>query len=244
MMLKPEWPAKWKKMQLLVQFGLRSETELMESIQRYRSSDIETIVSFCTQKLSLGISTIIIAVTQQYERALPNYYIDSFEALMKFKDNDYRKLGSKYIELWCCPQSQKGKKYFGRLNLNVNDIDAPMFLEVIWATSARAIDRYDGNDDYRLELFSLDGSDTKLLRSSKKELQESSFSIAFGKIEDIVCERMPNVIAFAKWLDKIQIKTLCIEFAFLDDVMTVIDFDTEDDDRVLQFFSEEPKGIE
>lgn len=242
-MLKPEWPAKWKKMQLLVQFGLRSATELTESIQRYKYHDIEAIASFCTQKLSLGISIIIIAVSQQYERALPNYYIDSYDALKVFVNNDYRKLDSKYIELWCCPQSSKGKKFFGRLNMSVNDINAPMYLEVIWATSARAIDRYDGNYDYRLESFSLDGNDSKTIRSSKRELQEISFSITFGKIKEKICERLPIVFMFAKRLDSIQIKMLCIEFVFLDDVMSIIDFDTEDDDRVLQFFSKSPKKL-
>ena len=237
-MLDSTWPDKWKKMELLVQHGLRSREELNRSILRFKRNEINRFVSICKEQLSFGLSIIIIAVTQNYEHALPNYIINTTDELYSFLNNENDTLDKKYIELWCCPQTSNDKRYFGRISSMTKLREEPLLLEVIWAPSARAIDLYSGKGDFISETISLNGVDSRIKLLSNEEIPSNLFLDSIEAIKEELYNRIPQIMKFAGELELLGIKSLCIEFTYEDGCMTVIDFDTENDIKVLNYYTE------
>ena len=238
-MLEVDGAAKWKKIQLLVQYGLRRREEIEKAVYRYPIIKNKEIHKCCEQQLENGISIIIIAVPFAYKKSLPNFLINTKEQLEIFFENEYNNLLENFIELWCCPQTRGENSFYGRLFLNLREIKAPMLLEIVWGKSTRMIDSYAGEGDYISQSIDLRKNEIDTLHYSKMLLPHGEMVYTAKEIQNELYRNLNNIMAYAEMLQRIGITMLCLEFTYKAGELAIIDFDTDDDNIVLKYFTKE-----
>lgn len=226
--------SKRKKMDLLLSYGLRDNSEFKKSVQIFSIKDTCGIESYCMSILSSGLSLILIAVPIEYERKLPNFHIADETALNTFFAEQHAIIADKYSEIWCCPQSYTGLRSFGRISIKVDDLWQPIILEMVYGKSARDIDHFSGVGDFISVVFDFKNSDITVRKESHKFLPKGQLlSQALVAQRDLLLTKMEAIISFALELRKIHINELCLEFVYQNEDLVIIDFDTENDKRVI-----------
>ena len=235
-------PVKWKKHLVLVEWGLRSIDNLLESIHRYPISDYQLCFEQINKELTSSRNcfelTFIIKLVYRYRYyKLPNIIISSkndlVQAFQRMNEYDI----SAFSEIWYCKNKINENAVFGRMLLSNNPlfpIFVPIRYELVWGSSARIIEKFpDTNCPFVAiekekwnsplnvtEISCIDSNKEKLLIMSEKIINK--ISLYSSEIND-----------FATFVFSRGCSQLCIEFSFFDNKLNFIDWDSDNDKKVL-----------
>lgn len=233
--LEVRMSSKRKKMELLLTYGLRDAKEFESAVRIFSSQDITAIHEYCLSQLASGNNLIVIAVPMQYERNLPNFFVGDEQALcslfvwLSTSDND------RYNEVWCCPQGRKNMNLFGRILLKTDDITKPAIVEMVYAKSARAIDRFGGTDDFVSGVYDYFDRYITVNAIVRGQFDENYLLANMSKgLNYLFEEKQDSIQKFARDLHAIGIADVCLEYVLRDNYIAVIDFDTSNDEKVIR----------
>jgi hypothetical protein len=205
-------PRKWQKHQLLVDFGLRTQEDLQSSITRYNIDDNETMFNDIENDMQddMGENVYIgICVPQERFFNLPNFKIISKEDIKQAKETLNLLGTNNFAEIWYCKNSlQQGESLYGRIAFALDELFpriAPDITEVI------------------------KGNTTRELEDATKHIE----------IPEIIKEHLAsykNKIAdFGEFLKSTGCKQFALEFSYINDNFKFIDWDSDNDKKVLGF---------
>ena len=240
-------PAKWLKYQLLVAFGLQSQSELDETIRRFPASSREDFLECLHQDLyrdaqaGLQRLTVVKLVSLAQYGQLPNYRLRrpaDLEGLGRFLNSN---LHPSHVELWSCRTlvgSSVGTSIAGRVVVNRANSGFGQLAELVWNRSPRLIESLHGS------------SRTPHARAHRPGW---GWSYRIDKLREAVDEGLTRTrmrAEFAHWARRFEtlkaaaadLEAFCgrvgalelsLEFKMVDARLSIIDFDTEDDRAVV-----------
>ena len=234
-------PLKWKKHLTLVDWGLREEENLIGSINRYLICDYTYCLDDIKNELDLCGNTytfIIKLVYRQDFLKLPNIVVSSKEELERARQviGSYRL--SDFAEIWYCKNLTKNNKtVFGRMLFN-NDLLFPsrcaIRYEMVWDSSARKIEEYPA---IKCSFIALDRSNWNA-QPTIAQFNDSQLSVEemMSESESIISNisrYTSQIIDFASFVFSCGCNHLCLEFSCSNGVFGFIDWDSDNDIKVL-----------
>ena len=234
-------PLKWKKHLVLVEWKIRDKTHLLDSINRYSIQNyMECIDDIRNEFENLsGEYTFIVKLVYRYNFwKLPNIVITSKQDLIQAKRTIDTYDKTFLSEIWYCKNNTENyNTVFGRMLISNNQLfpdRCPIRYELVWSTSARNIERYpiincpfiaversnwNAKPEFR-EINDINMHSIDMISISEKIIK--SISLYTSKIKEFGC------YVFSRGCNH-----LCLEFSFCNGELNFIDWDTDDDNKIL-----------
>ena len=203
--------AKWKKKQILINYGFTSEEEVANQIRRF--VNVEDLIKYI--KID-GSYYSIKLVPIDLKPNLKNYIIDETnmtEFLERLKtDNDFS-------ELWCC--KNENDTVFGRFSVN----DYCQSLELVRGINTRLINKIPNVGEY---------ISAKRISWGWRYNVEVKGSIVFQTCACRIEENRDRIEQFFQMIYSYGISSMSIEFRMYNEKIVFIDWDTSDDALVIR----------
>lgn len=235
-------PLKWKKHLVLVEWELRERAHLLSSINRYFIEDyLECLEAIdCELDNSIGDYSIIVKLVYKNDfYKLPNVIVNSKADLEDAKKMIESHDLSSFSEIWYCKNKTKNNAMvFGRMLISNSQLfpnRSPIRYELVWSNSARKIERYpvtdcpfvaaereNWNSQHKILEINKSNANVDELLSYTDEIIKRT-SVFTSKIKEFGC------FVFSQGCNH-----LCLEFSFSSSEFNFIDWDTDDDIRILK----------
>ena len=240
-------PLKWKKHLVLVEWKIRDKAHLLSSINRYPIQNYsECLDDICNELDNSGDEyTFIVKLVYRYNFwKLPNIVISSKRDLLQAKRTINTYDTTFLSEIWYCKNKTKNNNtVFGRMLISNNQLfpeRCPIRYELVWSTSARNIERYPkiscpfiaverSNWNAKpvfLEINNFNMSSRDMFFISEKIIR--TISLYTSKIKEFGC------FVFSRGCNH-----LCLEFSYCNGELNFIDWDTDNDNKILSLSNEE-----
>lgn len=236
-------PEKWKKYILLATFGFTTEEELQSSIVRVRWKDRHTLITKISSILTVsGPAALIVVklVPQNIGRQLPNFRVR--------QKGDLKELGSflnrhhdfRFVEAWYC-QTDVDSAVFsvaGRIRI----AEGTHVLEQVWRCSPRMIEDWGDGFQWPFARATRSGWGRRW-RLAELYVPEQSFSPRFDqrlefehslRLLEAHRERLEE---FSDAIENCGITTYSFEYKIVRERLTIIDWDTTNDRKVLDAYT-------
>lgn len=234
-------PVKWRKHMVLVEWGLREEKNLTDSIHRYKAENYEACIEDIKKQMEKApdenIYIIKLVPLRSYYQ-LPNLLIDKEKKIEEIYTELRNMQLEHYSEIWYCSNKvQNQGTVFGRMligNGELYPIRCPIRIELVWGSSARVIERYPHvNCPYiAVEKENWNSSPTIKELIAKDMDEEKIINTAM----EIVCETglfYNRIRDFGSYIFSKGCNRLSLEFNYCDGKFSFIDWDSDDDKKVL-----------
>ena len=237
----PDDPMKWKKHLLLVTWRLRDKDHLFHSINRYPINDSELCLQDINNELIRdegAYSFIIKLVYKDVFYKLPNFIILSVADLEMTKEKLEDIKLTQFKEIWYCKNRTRDNDIvFGRMLIGNNPLfpnRCPIRYEMVWGDSAREIEQYPFVNE---PFISINQSNWNVAPQVDK-IDNKDMSIdEILKISESVITAISHytteIIDFASYVFSLGCDYLCLEFNYGDNGFSFIDWDSDDDRKVL-----------
>lgn len=238
----PTDPVKWKKHLTLVDWKLRDKKNLYDSINRYLIDDYMECLNDIRRELILskeGYSFIIKFVYKESYLKLPNIVISS-EDDFYCTVNAIKSMNlSKFIEIWYCKnRANQNNTVFGRMSFGNTPLfptRCPIRFEMVWGNSARIIEQYPliNNTFVSYERESWN-SKIEIAQLKKGNMHTDDILEVSERIIINASKYTPEIIDFASFVFSRGCNHLCLEFSFANNTFSFVDWDSDDDMKVLK----------
>ena len=239
---RPSDPIKWKKHLTLVNWKLREREHLLRSINRYRIEDLEDCLGDIKKELARESDECVFVIKLVYKDnylKLPNIVISTGDDLENARDLLAVTNISKFDEIWYCKNRNKSDNaVFGRMLFGNNDLfptRCPIRYEMVWGSSARIIEKYPLISNTFIS-YDSDSWNTPLVVDCLNcgERYEDEVLATSKKIIDRISKYTLEIIDFASFVFSCGCSNLCLEFSFVDDDFSFIDWDSDDDMKAIR----------
>lgn len=234
-------PLKWKKHLMLVDWKIRDREHLLNSINRYPINEYLS----CLKDISKDItehggqySFVIKLVSSNHLWKLPNIIVSSIKDLEDAEELIKCYKLSEFVEIWYCKNlTQNNDTVFGRMLLNNNVLfpsRCSIRFEIVWSTSARTIEQYP-LINCSFIAFERDNWNAPPIVSGLNScnMKVSEMISISKKIIAAVSAYTPQIIEFGSYVFSCGCNQLCLEYSYCNDQLNFIDWDTDDDNKVL-----------
>jgi hypothetical protein len=239
-------PLKWKKYLKLVEYDLASLTELERDIHRYPLHDFAQIETDLCAALLLDAAEgqhnlyVVKLVPLAQQGQLPNLRISDHNDLSQlhlFVENYDL---SRYVEIWFCRTSidRASLNVAGRLSFYMRNQPHSQILEQVWWCSPRLIETYNQYFEYpyvrasrsswgwRYRIEEAHIPDNSELTRHRQELEFSQSTLL---LERCRC----RLECFEEFIHSKRERDFSIEYKIAGSNLSIIDWDTSDDQEVL-----------
>ena len=235
-------PVKWHKHLTLVEWQLRDMQHLTNSIHRYPIQRYTQCLSDIRKQLLTDNGKHTFVVILVYPHAylnLPNIVISSIHDL----ENAVQTLNTadltKYTEIWYCKNdTHNNDTAFGRISFGNDELfprRCAIRYEIVWGTSARKIEQYPAIDDPFVAFDRENWNATpKLDVLITGNMQRDALLALSDKIIATISKYTVNIIDFATFVFSRGCKYLSLDFIYCNGEFSFIDWDSDDDMKVLQ----------
>lgn len=238
-------PNKWKKHLVLVEFGLKSYSDLNNEIHRYNAFSIYNLIEDIHSNLIQHPNTgmyIISSIPTNACFKLPNFCVSSVEDLNNFKSTLGRDFFDRFSEVWYCKKSfEPGlDNIVGRISFDnrvgLNSIKYSQCVEQVWNCSHREIESFNPNSTTIYlrasrenwgRHYSID--DLRVPSADYKDKVINGFRETVTSIE----ANKKKIDNFINYLNSIGIEELCLEYMLSSKGFSFIDWDTSNDKKVI-----------
>ena len=237
-------PLKWKKHLVLVDWRIRDKIHLLSSINRYNIKDYLYCLKDIAMELdnSNGKYTFIIKLVYKYKFwKLPNIVISSKSDLMCAKQAIEKYNLLSFAEIWFCKNETKNyNTVFGRMLISNSSLfpnRCSILYELVWSGSARNIELYPNvNCPYiSIERSNWNANPIILELSNKESIDMLYLS---KEIISKVSAFTPEIKDFASFVFSMGCNHLCIEFSYCNNALNFIDWDSDNDKKVLKTYED------
>lgn len=235
-------PIKWKKHLVLVDWQLREMENLTNTINRYLINDYAQCLKDIKTELNAvgeGYSFIIKLVYKESHFKLPNIVISSTDDLDNAKSLLASIDFSNFEEIWYCKNKTQSKEtVFGRMLFD-NSLLFPtrcaIHYEMVWGASARKIEQFPA---INTPFISFDRENWNAVPKVDKihgggMNTDEMISKSMGIITE-VSKYTAEIVDFASFAFACGCNHLCLEFSYIDKSLNFIDWDSDDDMKVLR----------
>lgn len=234
-------PLKWKKHLVLVEWKMREKAHLLGSINRYSIRNYAECLRDIADELDRSGEeyTYIVKLVYRYNFwKLPNIMISAKEDLVRAKElidaYDTRILS----EIWYCKNKTKNNNtIFGRMLISDGDLfpdRCPIRFELVWSTSARKIEQYPKIDCPFLAVERTNWNTEPVFCDIHDSNMNSDDMIAVaGKIIRKISAYTAQIKEFGCFVFSKGCSHLCLEFNYCNGILNFIDWDTDNDNKIL-----------
>jgi hypothetical protein len=239
-------PLKWRKYIKLIEFSLLSLDELQATIRRYSSASAADLLNDLEAKLDEDRRTqevnlyVIKLVPLLQQGQLPNFratYREDLSAAYKFLD---ARLLRNFVEVWLC-QTRIDKSIFsvaGRIGFFGTDVVRGQVVEQVWRCSPRLIESF--GPDFHFPYarasrrswgwrYHVEALHTPPSSDLSAEAQDGQFRYSLLSIE----AKKKQIQRFLEFVEGAGQSNISLEYKIVGSHISVIDWDTSDDRRVL-----------
>lgn len=250
----PPVPLKWKKYLALVDFGFVSEGDLTADIRRYQISrvhrlvnDIESDLRDDSQRARRSFYVVKL-VPADLPGQLPNFRVEHSSQLKQLSAFLAAHRGENYLEAWYCRTRIDSDVFSvaGRIVFSEADTGKTQLVEQLWRASPRQLETY--SDDFAFPYvrasryswgwpYSIEHVHLPR-KSARKSARESALSnlqlqSEFGYSMRCIEQDREKIETFCAFLDSFSFKAYSLEYKIVASQLKIIDWDTQDDTRVL-----------
>lgn len=224
---------KWKKQQILRNFSLRDIVEFGKNVTVFMNSQKSNIIEFVSQKLSnndkLYLVIILVPLIQRYK--LKNIVLRKMEDILDLakilKENE--PIG----EIWVCTNNMNYKSCLsGRFSIDTLNGMEKQLVEIVIDDAPRLVEKVQlfGNSDCLIYMRNHWGIRYRKVLKQKCRGDVIEYSkVLLSQIE----RRRENIEEFYMYLQELGIISMSLDFRFIDGMLEFIDWDTENDNRVI-----------
>lgn len=234
-------PVKWRKHMVLVEWGLREEENLLNSIHRYAIDDYQSCIEDIRKQMEKSpdenIYIIKLVPLKSYYQ-LPNLIMDSGKKIEEIYSELENKQLDKYLEIWYCRNKSQNKgTVFGRIfigNSELYPFRCPMQIELVWGTSARMIERYPHINCSYVAVEKENWNSLPVIKEFiAKDINEDEILNASMEIVSEIGHFYNRIRDFGSYIFSKGCNYLSLEFNYCDKKFNFIDWDSDDDDKIL-----------
>ena len=221
-------PEKWKKYEMLIRYGLATEEEINNQINRYSKNDIDKICNDIKGVLNTEEYAFIIKlVPHELKPKLKNFIIRDMIDIERFKQEAQCFHGHHEI-WWCKTKVSEGKAPHGRMYIDNNDVS--QCVEQIWADTARKIELIGTGIPYIVGERLSWGFSYGISAYRVGEIEIAVFRNVLRQLE----RKRAAIQLFVDDLQRIGVSCLSIEYKVVNDQIRIVDWDSSDDRTVLR----------
>lgn len=234
-------PMKWRKHLVLVTWRLREKQNLLESIHRYCFINFSVCMNDIKAEIvnAPGEYTFIIKLVYQNEfYKLPNFLVKSIEDLSGISRKFETINAQLFSEIWYCKnRTNSCETIFGRLLIDNTELFpsiCPISIDMVWDSSARSIEKY---PDMGCPFVSIHRRNWnaepqfETVVSYRHDFEKMTG--AAQKVVRHISAYTSEIRHFAEYIFSCGCNHLSIEFSYIDGVLNFIDWDSDNDLRVL-----------
>lgn len=244
-------PPKWIKHKMLISWGLRDENDLKSTIHRYNIEEYEKCLQKIDEELKISDGKFLYIIKLVYRNSvykLPNFLIKSREDFLICKDKLKNIEKKQFIEIWYCKNTTKKEMIYGRVAFFLDELFPRIVrrkIEIVWGNSARMIEKY---PNLECTFVSLEtdgwGENFRLIDVIQADKSEIEIHEMIVVLLDLLCDYQSRIINFGKFINECGCSSLCIEFLYTNDgKFTIIDWDSDNDLKVINKISQEVYGL-
>ena len=232
---------KWNKQQILMDFHIREKTSFEKNVKVFEKTFKKELIDFILEQKQRycdckELYFILILVPIEHRYKLKNIIIN--DEINANKIYELLNMDYSYSEIWVCTNLPKLKKSFsGRFRIDMSNGYENQILEIVKGDAPRVIEKIEyhkkenlNNIEYYIYSRNRWGMRYKeLVNQKKSELIDNS-----NREICMALESKREVIEhFYTHLRKIGISNLSLEFRFQNGKLEFIDWDTENDKKVI-----------
>lgn len=238
---KSSVPNKWLKYEVLDYFGLRNIEEVQTTIHRFWIDEID----ICLQNIMNSIKNeggvyVIKLVYPERIYRLPNYLLLNLEDLNICKEELKTKNLQQYSEIWYCKNDINENLAFGRILFHLDELFpriGRMQTEIVWGASARLIEKY---PNLNVPFIALEKEGLLNEWYIQKAIyagcnHDKLISEAFDIVRKIP-EYYLSIRNIGEWLYDCGCTCMSLEFSISYGKFHFIDWDTDDDNCVVEIW--------
>ncbi len=237
-------PNKWKKHLILVEFNLKTQTDLEKEIKRYPKQQIFQLMEDLKQRFhedSEANAYLLSLIPRIDCFKLPNYIIKTEEDITDFLEF-MRKREGLFSEVWCCekPKREGLDNVIGRVSLSTGKTfrtEAEHIIEQVWSINHRDIEHYCMNSKMNYLRASREGWNRRyqldhisMVDKKDKNKMLNDFITVVKNIEN----NRDKIEDFLEFLREIDISEIVLEYMLVGEQFKFIDWDTSNDKKVIQ----------
>ena len=227
---------KWRKKELLMEYGLSTPEEIQAQTKIYRKSETSVLFSdllrmFDSQRQRYVY--IIKLVPVELRPKLKNYLLQDKKELFLLKKmlaSDYS-----YEEIWCCKNPLDETNIYGRYFLGDGiHTDYKHTIEIVLGNTARLIEKVTMNNSIPYIQAERTGwGRSYIVKNNCQHQYSPEMKVQLLSSACFIEKKREKIEFFAESLFKVGIYSLCLEFVIQNHQMILIDWDTEDDRKAL-----------
>lgn len=233
---------KWNKQQILMDFHMRDITSFEENVKVFKKSQKKDAIDFVVEQKNRyygckDLYFILILVPIEHRYKLKNIIIE--DEINENYTYEMLQMDSYYSEIWVCTNWKKSEgSISGRFCIDMSKGYENQILEIVKGEAPRVIEK--------IEYCNSEKSENKiayyiyarhywgmrykeLVNQNKGGLIDSENSEICRELE----KRREVIEQFETWFAKIGILSLSLEFRFQNRKLEFIDWDTENDKKVI-----------
>lgn len=224
---------KWKKQELLFDYGLRERSEFFANIKIFFKSQTNDALRCIYDQLSLakGITNIVlIQVPVEHRYLLKNCVLNSMVDIDKAEE--FIKRTGEKEELWMCLNSKNSTDALsGRYNINYKNGEEEHVLEIIediYPRKLERISRLTYNKYYGLftrKHWAM-GYSTEYEENKKRQIYKSEIFVNIERNRESL-ERL------CEYINEKSVYSISFEFKCINGEFTFIDWDSENDSKIV-----------
>ncbi|MFA5832126.1 MAG: hypothetical protein WDA22_01495 [Bacteroidota bacterium] len=236
-------PNKWKKYQLLSQFGLTSSSYLERAIKRYSKDKLHKVAKYVSTIFLDNITNSKIAiikfVTLDGYGQLYNLRVSSPTSVVDLKKKIQKITSIDVIEYWVCSVNvEKNKGNFsGRYLIDFTNTLVEV-IEIIWWTSPRMLEGNLENKNFpyarlRREDGQLQFKIEQTIISNYENLDTVDVRNCMYAVIELINRQKDKLYAFCETVQSTDLTIVSFEFKFEKGTGRFIDWDTAYDGKVI-----------
>lgn len=234
-------PKKWRKHLVLVNWRLRDEQHLKNSIRRYKITDYLTCLNDIERQLEMCPDKYVYIIKLVYREEfykLPNIVIQSGKDLAETKKKLSEMNLTVFFEIWYCRNPKRNiNTVFGRLLIDNSVLypsRCPVCIEMVWDSSARSIEKYPNMDCPFVAINRENWNSAVEVTEVISNGHNRNDLIFFAKkIASLLSVYTSRIREFGEYIFSCGCNHLSIEFSYSNGELNFIDWDSDNDVRIL-----------
>lgn len=232
---------KWKKKLILEKYQLSKYEDLIEQTVRLRIEEEQLLEEMIEKELILNEEKYcrIVLVPMEHRYKLPNYIVGGKRELEQL--HEFLEGKGNYCEMWYHTHQRQFRQpiYSGRISYTLTEIDILEIVELVSGDNPRKIESYCQGDinTFYLRISREEKSGGYRIDSAQERTGNGGMSPGEcqKRLEHELNKYREKLLRFVNMVKRYQIYSCSIDFNLSDAGITFIDWDTSDDECILEY---------
>ena len=223
---------------------------MKEEVHRYKTQEVSCLIEDIKkdiQNSNAKCSYLISFIPKNQEYKLPNVSISSIDELETFYEKYLQTHNKKYAEMWYFKKfaNKNLNNLIGRIAIdnrhvydNASDFKSSQIVEQVWSANHREIERYNEKLGFTFLSASREGWNKRYKIDKIKipegiNIDKDKILRQFAEIVKEIELRRENIENFSEYLKTLGVKSFSIEYMVREGRLSFIDWDSENDIKVV-----------